>query len=321
MQSKSQGKKKETILVAGGAGFIGSHLCERLLGEGKKVVCIDNLCTGSKKNIRELLKDKNFVFLKQDVTGSVKFNGKIDKIFNLASPASPVHYQRLAIETLLVGAFGTKNLLDLALKNKASFLQASTSEVYGDPLQHPQTEEYWGNVNPIGERSYYDEAKRFGEALVMAYHRKLAVKTHIARIFNTYGPKMQGSDGRVVPNFINQALSGKEMTVFGDGKQTRSFCFVSDLVEGLIALMDSDYHLPVNLGNPEENTILEFAETIIKLTNSSSIIVFRPLPKDDPLRRKPDISKAKKILGWQPKVSLSGGLEKTISYFKNAPKK
>ncbi len=316
MQNKSQDKKKETVLVAGGAGFIGSHLCERLLGEGKKVVCIDNLCTGSKKNIQELLKDKNFVFLKQDITESVKATGKIDEIFNLASPASPVQYQRLAIETLMVGALGTKNLLDLALKNNASFLQASTSEIYGNPLQHPQTEEYFGNVNPVGERSCYDEAKRFAEALTMAYHRKLAVKTRIARIFNTYGPKMQCSDGRVVPNFINQALSGKELTVFGDGKQTRSFCFVSDLVEGLIALIGSDYYLPVNLGNPEEHSILEFAETIKKLTESNSKIVFNPLPDDDPLRRRPDISKAKKILGWQPKVSLEEGLVETIKYFR-----
>lgn len=316
MEHMKNNSEKETVLVAGGAGFIGSHLCERLLCEGKKVVCIDNLCTGSKKNIQAFLKNKNFVFLKQDITESVKVSGKIDRIFNLASPASPVHYKRLSIETLMVGAIGTKNLLDLAMKNNACFLQASTSEVYGDPLQHPQSEEYFGNVNAVGERSCYDEAKRFGEALVMAYHRKRAVNTHIARIFNTYGPKMQGSDGRVVPNFINQALSGKEMTVFGDGKQTRSFCFVSDLVEGLIALIGSDYHLPVNLGNPEEHTILEFAETIKKITASRSEIVFEPLPSDDPMRRCPDISKAKKILNWEPKISLEEGLVETIKYFR-----
>ncbi len=307
---------KETIVVAGGAGFVGSHLCERLLEQEKKVVCIDNLCTGAKKNIQAFLKNKNFVFLKQDIVQGVKVPEKISKVFNLASPASPLHYQRLAIETLMVGAIGTKNLLDLAVKNKAAFLQASTSEVYGNPLEHPQTEKYWGNVNPVGERSCYDESKRFAEALVMAYYGKLHANTHIARIFNTYGPKMEGSDGRVVPNFITQALSGKEITVFGDGNQTRSFCFVSDLVDGLLALIDSDYHLPVNLGNPEEHSILEFAETIKCITCSDSKIVFKPLPSDDPTRRKPDISLAKKILDWEPKVSLETGLQKTIEYFK-----
>lgn len=309
-------QKAETVLVAGGAGFIGAHLCKRLLDGGSRVICIDNLCTGSKQNIKDLLANKNFVFLKQDVSEGIKAKGKISRVFNLASPASPVHYRRLPVETLLAGAVGTKNLLDLALKNKAAFLQASTSEIYGNPLEHPQTEEYWGNVNPIGERSCYDESKRFGEAMVMAYCRKYCMNTHIARIFNTYGPKMQESDGRAVPNFINQALSGRQLTVFGDGKQTRSFCFVSDLVEGLLALIGSDYHLPVNLGNPEEHTILEFAETIKKITNSGSEIVFKQLPNDDPLRRCPDISKAKKILNWQPKVSLEEGLRETIEYFR-----
>jgi dTDP-glucose 4,6-dehydratase len=317
VKTQNTKNEKKTVLVAGGAGFIGSHLCEALLAKGSRVICVDNLCTGTKENISHLFSNKNFVFLEQDVTKSIVVSEKINVVFNLASPASPKKYLEMPIETLLVGAVGTKNLLDLALKNNSVFLQASTSEVYGDPLQHPQKEEYWGNVNPIGERSCYDESKRFAEAIVMAYHRKFGLQTRIARIFNTFGPRLQGSDGRVVSNFVFQSLSGKDITVFGDGKQTRSFCFVSDTVKGLILLSESDYSLPINIGNPEERTILDFAEAIKKITKSNSKIVFKPLPKDDPTRRKPDISVAKKVLGWQPNVSFEEAIGKTIDFFKN----
>jgi nucleoside-diphosphate-sugar epimerase len=305
----------KTILVTGGAGFIGSHLCETLLEQGKKVICIDNFVTGKKENIAELFENENFSFIEHDISNPLEISEKVDQIFELASPASPVDFPKIPIEILTTGSIGLKNVLDLAVEKKARILHTSTSEVYGDPLEHPQKETYWGNVNPIGERSCYDEAKRFGEALIMAYKRKKDIDPRIVRIFNTYGPKMRPDDGRVVPTFIKQALANKPITVFGDGKQTRSFCFVKDEVAGLIALMESDYSLPVNIGNPSEITILEFAKKIVELCNSKSQIDFKPLPKDDPVRRKPDISLAKEKLGWEPKVSLEEGLKKTINWF------
>ncbi|MFH1586830.1 MAG: UDP-glucuronic acid decarboxylase family protein [Candidatus Diapherotrites archaeon] len=310
----------KTVVVAGGAGFIGSHLCEFLLKKGENVICIDDLSTGDKKNIEHLMNNSNFVFMRQDITEPFSVRDDVAKVFNLASPASPVDYQKKPIKTLMVGAMGTKNCLDLAKDKKARFLQASTSEIYGDPLEHPQVESYWGNVNPTGVRSCYDEAKRFGEALVMAYRRKFNLDTKIARIFNTYGPRMRYDDGRVVPNLIFQALNKKPLTVYGNGEQTRSFCYVSDMVEGLTALMNSSTNEPVNLGNPNEMTINEFANKVIELTGVNSKIENKPLPEDDPLKRKPDITKAKELLGWEPKIILDIGLQKTIDWFASIKK-
>jgi dTDP-glucose 4,6-dehydratase len=303
------------ILIAGGAGFIGSHLCDFLLERKHTVICVDNLITGDIKNIKHLLKEKNFEFIKHDITKPLKYSGKIDFILNFASPASPVDYMNYPLETLDVGSTGTKNLLELAKKKKAKFLQASTSEVYGDPTVSPQPETYFGNVNSIGPRSVYDEAKRFSEALVSSYQREKLVDTRIVRIFNTYGPRMALNDGRVVPNFVKQALTGNPITVFGDGSQTRSFCYVSDLVEGIYKLMYSKVTTPVNIGNPRELKITEFASVIIKLTGSKSKLVYKPLPQDDPKQRRPDISKARKELGWEPKVALEDGIKRTTEYF------
>ena len=304
------------ILITGGAGFIGSHLCERFLADGDDVICMDNLLTGAADNIAHLFANRRFSFIQQDVTTYIYVKGTVDAILHFASPASPIDYLELPIQTLKVGSLGTHKALGLAKEKNARFLLASTSEVYGDPLVHPQNEEYWGNVNPIGPRGVYDEAKRFAEAITMAYHRTHNVDTRIVRIFNTYGPRMRLNDGRVVPNFIAQALKGEPLTVYGDGSQTRSFCFVSDLVEGIARLLRSDYSDPVNCGNPIETTILEFAERIKALTKSPSEIVFRPLPVDDPKVRQPDIGRAKKLLGWEPKVALEDGLRQTIAYFK-----
>lgn len=304
------------ILISGGAGFIGSHLCDLLLQSGHLVVSVDNLLTGDIKNIRHNLKHKRFEFIKYDIIKPLKYSGKLDYVLNLASPASPIDYLNYPLETLDVGSAGTKNMLELARKKKAKFLLASTSEVYGDPKVTPQSEDYLGNVNPIGPRSVYDESKRFAEALTTAYQREKLVDTRIARIFNTFGPRMQLDDGRVVPNFIKQALTGQPITVYGEGSQTRSFCYVSDLVDGLYKLMYSKVTGPVNLGNPRELKIIDFANMIIKLTESKSKIVHKPLPEDDPKQRRPDISKARKELGWEPKVSLEQGLSQTIEWFK-----
>lgn len=301
-------------IVTGGAGFLGSHLCEHLLKKDHEVICIDNLITGTTKNIEHIKSDR-FTYIRHDVTKPIYFGDKIDYIFHFASPASPIDYLELPIQTLKVGALGTYNMLGLAKEQRARFLQASTSEVYGDPLVNPQPESYWGNVNPIGPRGVYDEAKRYAEAITMAYHRYHGIDTRIVRIFNTYGPRMRAKDGRVVPNFINQALNGKDITVYGDGSQTRSFCYVSDLVEGIYRLMISDFCEPLNLGNPEELSVLEFAKIIIGLTGSNSQIIHEALPLDDPKVRRPDITRAKEILGWNPKVGLREGLEKTIEYF------
>ena len=303
------------VLVTGGAGFIGSHLCDLLLARGHEVLCVDNLATGTKKNIIHIEND-NFSYIRHNVTKPLYLEERIEWIFHLASPASPIDYLELPIPTLKVGALGTYNMLGLSKEKNARFLLASTSEVYGDPLVNPQSEEYWGNVNPIGPRGVYDEAKRFAEAITMAYHRYHGVETRIARIFNTYGPRMRLNDGRVVPNFVGQALNGKDLTVYGDGTQTRSFCYVSDGIEGIYRLMMSDYSDPMNIGNPEERTILEFANFVLKLTGTSSKIIFMELPEDDPKQRRPDITKARKILNWEPKVSLEQGLIKTIQYFK-----
>jgi len=305
-----------TALVTGGAGFIGSHLCEFLLDNGYKVIAIDNLITGDVKNIEHLRSNRNFAYIHHNVSNHIVINENLDFIFHFASPASPVDYQRIPIQTLKVGSLGTYNTLGLALAKKAKYMLASTSEVYGDPLVNPQPESYWGNVNPIGIRGCYDEAKRFAEALTMAYHRIHRIDTKIVRIFNTYGPRMRRDDGRVVPNFISQSLKNKPITVYGKGKQTRSFCYISDLIDGIYKLMMSDINEPVNLGNPDEHTILEFAKLIKELTKSKSRIAFRQLPVDDPHVRCPDISKAKKELKWQPKVGLIEGLQKTIEWFK-----
>ncbi len=305
------------VLITGGAGFLGSHLCERFLADGDHVICMDNFLTGSPDNVAPLMKDPRFTFIQQDVTNYVYVEGPLDAILHFASPASPVDYLEKPIQTLKVGSLGTHKALGLAKAKNARFLLASTSECYGDPLVHPQNEDYWGNVNPIGPRGVYDEAKRFAEAMTMAYHRFHGVRTRIVRIFNTHGPRMRLRDGRVVPNFIAQAFRNEPITVYGDGSQTRSFCYVSDLVEGITRLLRSDYDKgPVNLGNPVEVTILQFAERIKALTGSKSEIVFRPLPEDDPKVRQPDIGRAKKILGWEPKVGLDDGLRKTIEYFK-----
>lgn len=307
---------KKIIVITGGAGFIGSHLCDRLLGEGFKVICIDNYITGSVANVTHLLKSKDFELIEQDVTKSIALKEKIWGVLHFASLASPVDYLRFPIQTLKAGSLGTHNALGLAKAKKAKFLLASTSEVYGDPLVHPQTEEYWGNVNPIGVRGCYDESKRFAEAITMAYHRIHKIDTKIVRIFNTYGERMRIQDGRVVPNFICQALKNKPLTVYGKGIQTRSFCYVSDLVEGIFRLMHTEVNTPVNLGNPKEFTILEFAKLITGIIDTKSKIIFRPLPADDPKQRRPDISKAKKILKWQPKVNLEDGVRRTIEWFK-----
>ena len=302
------------ILVTGGAGFIGSHLCERLLGDGHEVICLDNFFTGSKKNVAPLLANPSFELIRHDITEPILL--EVDRIYNLACPASPIHYQYNPVKTIKTSVLGTINMLGLAKRVKARILQASTSEVYGDPQVHPQPEEYWGNVNPIGIRSCYDEGKRVAETLMMDYHRQNGVDIRIVRIFNTYGPRMAVNDGRVVSNFIVQALRGENLTVYGDGGQTRSFCYVDDLVEGMVGMMEADRLTgPVNLGNPAETTILEFARRIIALTGSRSQIVFRPLPADDPKQRQPDITLARERLGWEPQVGVETGLKKTIDYF------
>jgi len=309
------------FIISGAAGFIGSHLCDRLLAEGHAVVGIDNLVTGSRRNIEHLEGNPLFEFVRHDVCqpfgSAIEDAGTIDGSLHLASLASPVDYLKHPIETLEAGSTGTRNMLEVARKHSARFLLTSTSECYGDPLVHPQVETYWGNVNPVGPRSCYDESKRYAEALTMAYHRVHGVSTNIARIFNTYGPRMQLNDGRVVPAFLDQALRGAPLTIFGDGTQTRSFCYVQDLVEGLYRLMFTDERYPVNLGNPQEVTIREFADQIRNWTGSASTIAFEPLPEDDPKRRRPDISKARKLLGWEPKIALSDGLRQTAEYFKN----
>jgi dTDP-glucose 4,6-dehydratase len=304
------------IVVSGAAGFIGSHMCDRLLAEGHSVVALDSFLTGSPGNLAHLDSNPKFEFREQDITRPFTVEGPVDCVVNMASPASPKDYLEHPIETLDVGSIGSRNMLELALANGARYLVTSTSECYGDPLVHPQIETYWGNVNPVGPRSCYDESKRFAEAITMAYHRKHGLRTNIARIFNTYGPRMKLDDGRVVPAFLDQALRDQPMTVFGTGGQTRSFCYVSDLVDGLYRLMQSDERYPVNLGNPIEMTILEFAEHIRKLTGAKSEIVFEPLPEDDPKQRRPDITKATKVLGWEPRVSLEDGLRGTVAYFK-----
>ena len=311
---------KKRVLITGAAGFLGSHLCDKFIAEDFHVIGMDNLITGDLKNIAHLFKLETFEFYHHDVTKFVHVPGSVDYILHFASPASPIDYLKIPIQTLKVGSLGTHNLLGLAREKKARILIASTSEVYGDPQVHPQTEEYFGNVNTIGPRGVYDEAKRFQESITMAYHRFHRLETRIARIFNTYGPRMRLNDGRVIPAFIGQALRGEDLTVFGDGTQTRSFCYVDDEVEGLYRLLLSDYALPVNIGNPEEITILDFAKEIVKLTGTEQKIIFKPLPQDDPMQREPDISKAKEILGWQPKISREEGMRKTFEYFKNLSK-
>ncbi len=300
-----------TSVVTGGAGFLGSHLCRRLLERGDRVVCIDNLDTGSLANIEEI-RDPNFAFLNQDVTERVEVDGDVDLVYHLASPASPIDYARLPLHTLKVGSYGTHHMLGVAKFKRARFLLASTSEVYGDPQVHPQTEDYWGHVNPIGPRGVYDEAKRYAEALTMAYHRQQGVDTCIARVHNTFGPSMRPYDGRAIPTFLRQALQDKPVTVFGDGGQTRSFCYVDDMIRGLVALMNSDVHLPVNLGNATEMTLLELARAVIEVTESRSEIVYEALPVDDPQVRQPDITRARQLLGWEPEVELREGLRRTI---------
>ena len=307
------------ILITGAAGFLGSHLCDRFINEGFRVIGMDNLITGDLKNIEHLFKLKEFEFYHHDVSKFIHVSGDLDYILNFASPASPIDYLKIPIQTLKVGSLGTHNCLGLALAKKARILVASTSEVYGDPVVHPQNEEYWGNVNPVGPRGVYDEAKRFQEAMTMAYHTYHNVETRIIRIFNTYGPRMRLNDGRALPAFIGQALRGEDLTVFGDGSQTRSFCYVDDLVEGIYRLLMSEYAMPVNIGNPDEISLKEFAEEIIKLTGTTQKIVYKPLPTDDPKQRQPDITKAKEILGWSPKVNRAEGLKITFEYFKSLP--
>jgi dTDP-glucose 4,6-dehydratase len=301
-----------TCIVTGGAGFLGSHLCDHLLGQGHRVICIDNLDTGSLENIAHIGNGADFRFINQDLTEYVDIDEDVDFVYHLASPASPIDYARLPLHTLKVGSYGTHHMLGLAKFKRARFLLASTSEVYGDPQVHPQPEDYWGHVNPIGPRGVYDEAKRYAEAMTMAYHRQQGLDTCIARIFNTYGPSMRPHDGRAIPTFLRQALQDKPLTVFGDGSQTRSFCFVDDLVRGLVTLAESDVHLPVNLGNPDEFTLLELAKTVIEVTESRSEIVFEALPVDDPQQRQPDISRARQLLGWEPQVPLREGLKRTV---------
>jgi dTDP-glucose 4,6-dehydratase len=302
-------------VITGGAGFIGSHLCERFLDRGDEVICVDNLITGTLENIEHLRRHDRFQFLRHDISHPLEIEGPVDNVLHFASPASPVDYLQVPIQTLKVGALGTHNMLGLAKRKNARFLLASTSEVYGDPLQHPQREDYWGNVNPIGVRACYDEAKRFAEAITMAYHRYHHLNTHICRIFNTFGPRMRLDDGRVLPNFMGQALRGEPLTVYGDGSQTRSFCYVDDLVEGVVRLLAVDFPEPVNLGNPHEVTILEFAKEILALSGSKSRIEYRPLPQDDPKLRQPDISRARNLLGWQPQIDRHEGLKRTLAYF------
>jgi len=306
------------VLVTGGAGFIGSHLCEFLLNKGHRVICMDNLVTGNVDNIAHLFGTERFEFIRYDVTNYVYVAGQLDFVLHFASPASPIDYQQLPIQTLKVGAMGTHKTLGLAKEKGAAFLLASTSECYGDPQVHPQSEDYWGNVNPVGPRGVYDEAKRYAEAITMAYHRYHGVDTRIARIFNTFGPRMRKNDGRAVPTFICQALAGQDITIFGDGAQTRSFGYITDLIDGIYRLMLSDVHTPVNLGNPQEMTVLEMARTILRLTKSKSNIVFKPLPEDDPKIRQPDISKAERLLGWKPKVGIEAGLKRTIQWFQQS---
>lgn len=310
---------RKRILVTGAAGFLGSHLCDRFIKEGYRVIAMDNLITGDLRNIEHLFKLEQFEFYHHDVTKFINIPGHLDYILHFASPASPIDYLKIPIQTLKVGAMGTHNCLGLAKAKNARILVASTSEVYGDPLVHPQTEEYWGNVNPVGPRGVYDEAKRFMESITMAYHSFHNVETRIIRIFNTYGPRMRLNDGRALPAFIGQALRGEDITVFGDGSQTRSFCFVSDLVEGIYRLLLSDYHLPVNIGNPDEISLLDFAKEILDLTGNKVKIIFKPLPVDDPKQRQPDITKAREILGWKPTVDRKEGLKLTYEYFKSLP--
>ena len=307
------------VLITGAAGFLGSHLCDKFINKGYYVIAMDNLITGDLKNIEHLFSLENFEFHHHDVTKFIHISGKLDYILHFASPASPIDYLKIPIQTLKVGALGTHNCLGLAKAKNARILVASTSEVYGDPLVHPQTEEYWGNVNPIGPRGVYDEAKRFMESITMAYHTFHQVETRIVRIFNTYGPKMRLNDGRALPAFIGQALRGEDLTVFGDGSQTRSFCYVDDLVEGIYRLLLSDYEKPVNIGNPNEISLKDFAEEVLKLTGSNVKIVYKPLPVDDPKQRQPDITKARQILNWEPQVERTEGLKKTFEYFKNLP--
>ena len=302
-------------LVTGGAGFLGSHLCDALLAEGHAVICVDNLVTGRKQNMAHLAHEPRFAFERHDISQPFDF-GAVDYVFNFASPASPVDYMEHGIATLQVGSFGTYNALEYARLHSAKFFMASTSECYGDPSVHPQREDYWGNVNPIGPRSVYDEAKRFSEALTMAFHRYHRLDTHIVRIFNTYGPRLQINDGRVISNFMKQALQGEDLTVYGEGQQTRSFCYVSDEIEGILRLAKSDEHLPVNIGNPTEFTILECAKKVLEVTGSKSKIKYEPLPQDDPKQRRPDISKARELLGWEPKVDLESGLRMSLDYFR-----
>jgi dTDP-glucose 4,6-dehydratase len=304
------------ILVTGAAGFLGSHLTDRLLKDGYSVVGVDNLSTGDRANLAHLANEARFEFIEHDICEPFDA-GAVDYVFNMASPASPPEYIRLSVETLRVGSVGTENALKIAGKYGAGFLHASTSECYGDPVVHPQPESYWGNVNPVGPRSVYDEAKRYAEALTMAYHRTRGVNTHLVRIFNTYGPRLHPSDGRVISNFMMQALEGKPLTIYGDGSQTRSFCYVDDLIEGIVRLAASGEHLPVNIGNPDEFTILECAQAVLEITGSKSQLVFQPLPEDDPARRRPDISKARALLGWEPKVRLRQGLELSLDFFRS----
>jgi dTDP-glucose 4,6-dehydratase len=311
--------KGKRVLITGGAGFLGSHLCERFLKEGCKVIAMDNLITGNENNVAHLKSNPEFEFRLHDITKYIEIEGELDYILNFASPASPIDYLKIPIETLKVGALGTLNCLGLAKAKGAKILVASTSEIYGDPLVHPQTEEYWGNVNTIGPRGVYDEAKRYMESITMAYHTFHQVQTRIIRIFNTYGPRMRLNDGRALPAFIGQALRGENLTVFGDGSQTRSFCYVDDLVDGIYRLLLSDYSNPVNIGNPNEISLKDFAEEVLKLTESNVQIVYRPLPTDDPKQRKPDISKAKEILNWEPRIERAEGLKKTYQYFKSLP--
>lgn len=305
-----------TALVTGGAGFLGSHLCDKLLARGFKVVAMDNLVTGDRRNIEHLADNPDFRFVEHDITQTIPWEGPLDRIFNMASPASPIDYLQIPLETLEVGSTGTRNCLELAKDTGARFLQASTSECYGDPQVHPQVEEYWGNVNPIGPRSCYDEAKRYGEAITMAYHRAHGVETRIVRIFNTYGPRMRLNDGRVVPALMRGALRGEALSIFGDGSQTRAFCYVDDLLEGIQRLMESDEVLPTNIGNPDEKSILEFAQAVNEVVGSEHPIEFGPLPENDPKVRRPDITKAKRVLGWEPTISLKEGLEMSLDYFR-----
>lgn len=316
MKSPGKASASRRILITGGAGFIGSHLCERLLREGHRVICLDNFKTGNRKNIMPLFSNPRFSFMEQDVTCHISIRGSLDVVMHFASPASPVDYQEFPIPTLKAGSLGTHKTLGLAKEKKAVYFLASTSEVYGDPLVHPQKENYWGNVNPIGPRGVYDEAKRFAEAMTMAYHRSLGLRVRIARLFNTYGPRMRARDGRVVPNFIQQALAGKALTVYGDGTQTRSFCYIDDMIEGLLLLLEKNVQEPVNLGNPQEMSVKQFARLILKITGSRSRLIYKPLPVDDPRVRQPDISKARRLLKWSPATPLREGVAKTVAYFR-----